>query len=155
MPRKPSAQDARLVLQLYQLRREREMRKARHWWLVDFWPAKSEEYLKVERARRTRESNWLRQVVSYWGMAASFVLHGTLSETVFLEPSFSGEMFVLFAKVHPFLQELRKETLNPELMSNIEKVIMGSKTGREHLKQVAKRVAARRKTLSRTAAKKK
>lgn len=153
MPKKPTAQDAQLLLQLYLIRQETEMRKARHWWLVDFWPERPEDYLKIEMARRTRENNWLRQVVSYWGMAASFVLHHTLSERAFLEPTFSGEMFVVFAKVRPFLKVLRKKTLTPDLMRNIEKVIMGSKASRERLKQVTKRVA-RRKILARTPAEK-
>src|ERR1700676_246182 len=128
MPKKPTSQDARLILQLYHLRREVEMRKARHWWLADFWPRDARDYLKVENARRTKESNWLRQVVTYWGMAASFVLHDTLSQKVFLEATFYGEMFVIFAKVRPFLHELRYKTLNPDLMRNIEKVILRSKT---------------------------
>lgn len=153
MPKKPTAQDAQLLLQLYLIRQETEMRKARHWWLVDFWPERPEDYLNIEMARRTRENNWLRQVVSYWGMAASFVLHHTLSERAFLEPTFSGEMFVVFAKVRPFLKVLRKKTLTPDLMRNIEKVIMGSKASRERLKQVTKRVA-RRKILARTPAEK-
>jgi hypothetical protein len=148
MAKKATAQDARLILQLYHLRQESEMRKARQWWLIDFWPEAANDYLQVETARRTRESNWLRQVVSYWGMAASFVLHGTLSESVFLEPAFSGEMFVIYAKVRPFLKELRKITLNPDLMRNIERVILGSKTGRKRLKQVSKRVERRRKILT-------
>jgi len=42
-------------------------------------------------------------------MAASFVLHGTLNRELFLEPSFSGEMFVIFGKVEPFLKELREK----------------------------------------------
>jgi hypothetical protein len=148
MAKKATAQDARLILQLYHLRQESEMRKARQWWLIDFWPAAANDYLQVETARRTRESNWLRQVVSYWGMAASFVLHGTLSESVFLEPAFSSEMFVIYAKVRPFLKELRTITLNPDLMRNIERVILGSKTGRKRLKQVSKRVERRRKILT-------
>jgi hypothetical protein len=121
------------------------MRKARRWWLAEFWPENAGDYLKVEIARKTRESDWLRQVVTYWGMAASFVLHDTLSEKVFLDASFSTEMFFIFAKVRPFLKELRRRTLNPELMRNIEKVIMGSRTGRARLKQIAKRVERRRK----------
>ena len=146
MGRKATAQDAKLILQLYHLRQEREMRKARQWWLADFWPRTASDYLNVESARRTKENNWLRQVVSYWGMAASFVLHGTLSESTFLEPAFSGEMFVIYAKVQPFLGELRSRTLNPDLMRNIEKVIQGSKRGRERLKEVSRRVGRRRKS---------
>jgi hypothetical protein len=147
MPKKATPQDARLILELHHLRREAQMRKARHWWLVDFWPENADDYLKVEIARRTPQSNWLRQVVSYWGMAASFVLHDTLSEKAFLDASFSTEMFFIFAKVQPFLRELRRETLNPELMRNIEGVILRSKTGRARLKQIAKRVARRKNLL--------
>jgi hypothetical protein len=147
MSKKATPQDARLILELYHLRRESQMRKARHWWMVDFWPENAGDYLKVETARRTPQSNWLRQVISYWGMAASFVLHDTLSEKVFLDASFSTEMFFIFAKVQPFLRELRQKTLNPELMRNIEKVITGSKTGSTRLKQIAKRVARRKKLL--------
>jgi hypothetical protein len=148
MSKKATSQDARLILELYRLRRERQMRKARHWWLIDFWPQNAADYLKVEMARKAPQSDWLRQVVSYWGMAASFVIHGTLSEKVFLDGSFSTEMFFIFAKVQPFLKELRRKTLNPDLMGNIEKVIMESKTGRVRLKQVRKRVERRRKLQS-------
>ncbi len=145
MSKQASPQDARLILELYRLRRETQMRKARRWWLTDFWPDSADDYLKIEMARKTSQSDWLRQVISYWGMAASFVLHGTLSEKVFLDASFSTEMFFIFAKVQPFLKELRRKTLNPDLMGNIEKVIVKSKTGRVRLKQVAKRVQRRRK----------
>jgi hypothetical protein len=145
MSKQTTSQDARLILELYRLRRETQMRKARRWWLTDFWPEDAGDYLKVEIARKTPQSDWLRQVVSYWGMAASFVLHDTLSEKVFLDASFSTEMFFIFAKVQPFLKELRRKTLNPDLMGNIEKVIMKSKTGRMRLKQVSKRVERRRK----------
>lgn len=146
MPKQAASQDARLILELYRLRRETQMRKARHWWLSDFWPENAGDYLKVEMARKTPQSDWLRQVLSYWGMAASFVIHGTLSKKVFLDASFSTEMFFIFAKVQPFLRELRHKTLNPDLMGNIEKVIMESKTGRMRLKQVSKRVERRRKS---------
>ncbi len=145
VPKKATAQDAQLVLQLDRVRRDAEMRKARLWWRNEFWPQSAADYLKVEMALGTRENNWLRQVVSYWGMAASFVLHGTLSEQALLDPAFSGEMFAVFSKVCPFLKELRRQTQKPELLLNIEKVIMGSKEGRERLKVMSKRLAGRRK----------
>ena len=68
-------------------------------------------------------------------MASSFVLHGALSEELFIEPAVSGkEMFLVFAKVHPFLKELREKLGDPQMFGNIEKVITGSKFGRERLK---------------------
>ena len=145
MPQKPTVQDAQLILQLYHVRRDAEMRKARLWWRNKFWPQSVADYLKVEMALGTRENNWLRQVVSYWGMAASFVLQGTLSEEVFLDPAFSGEMFAVFSKVRPFLRELRKRLQNPELLRNVEEVILRSSKGRACLKIISKRLAARRK----------
>jgi hypothetical protein len=82
-------------------------------------------------------------------MAASFVLEGTLSKKVFLDPAFSSEMFAVFSKVRPFLQDLRERLQKPEPLLNIEKVIMGSSKGRARLRRMAKQQAARRKTAMR------
>ncbi len=60
----------------------------------------------------------MRQVGGYWEMAASLVLHGALNEDLFLEGSFSGEMFFIFAKVRPFLKELREKMQAPKLFGN-------------------------------------
>jgi hypothetical protein len=46
MPKTPTAQDAQLIMQLYDLRREEEMRKARAWF-AGWWPNTAEEILKV------------------------------------------------------------------------------------------------------------
>jgi len=148
MARKPTAADAQLVLQLYDLRREAEIRKARHWWLVTFWPNTADEFIKVASALGTQENNWLRQVGGYWDMAASLVLHGTIHPDLFLEGGVSGEMFFLYAKVQPILKELREKMQSPNLFSNVEKVIMSSKAGRERLKAVSARVEARRKAMA-------
>ena len=140
MSKKPTAADAQLVMQLYDLRREAEMRKARHWWVAEFWPQSTDDILKVAWAMGTQENNWLRQVGGYWSMAASFVLQGALSEELFIQPAVSGEMFFVFAKVQPFLKELREKMGDPQMFGNIEKVITGSKFGRERLKLTLKRV---------------
>jgi len=144
MAKKPTAADAQLILQLYDLRREAEMRKARSWWLGEFWPQSADDVLKVAWAMGTQENNWLRQVGGYWNMAASFVLHGALSEELFIQPAVSGEMVFLFAKIQPFLKELREKMGDPQMFANIEKVITGSKFGRERLKLTLKRVETMR-----------
>lgn len=46
MAKKASAADAQVLLQLYELRREAEMRKARQWWLAEFWPRNAEDFAK-------------------------------------------------------------------------------------------------------------
>jgi hypothetical protein len=151
MPKKPTAADAELILKLYDLRRESEIRKARHWWLVDFWPETADDFMKIANALGSQENNWLRQVGGYWEMAASLVVHGAANETLFLEPSFSGEMFFFYAKVRPLLKELREKLNSPTMMGNVEKIIMSSEATRKRLQDVEQRVNARRKAVQGTA----
>ena len=140
MAKKASATDAQLLMQLYDLRREAEMRRARQWWLSEFWPDSADDFLKVAMTPGAKENNWMRQVASYWGMAASFVLQGALSEELFLRPASSGEMFIMFGKVWPFLGELRERLSDPEAFRDVETVITRSKWGRERLKFMMKRL---------------
>jgi hypothetical protein len=144
MAKKPTADDAHLILELYNLRREPEMRKARQWWLTTFWPNSADDFMKIAMTMGTEENNWMRQVLSYWGIATSFVGNGVLSEKLFFIPSFCGELFFIFAKVRPFLKELREKAKNPDMFLNVEKVIMGSKLGRVQFAKVEPRVQALR-----------
>src|SRR3984893_8775898 len=102
MPKKPTVDDARLILELYNLRREPEMRKARQWWLATFWPKDADHFMKVAAAFGSEENKWLRQVGSYWGIATSFLLNGVVSEKLFFETEFWWELYFMFAKVRPF-----------------------------------------------------
>ena len=140
MAKKPSADDAQLILQLYDLRREAEMRKARNWVLTEFSPRNADDVVKVAMALGSQENNWMRQVWGYWSMAAAFVLQGALSEELFLRPAVSGEMFVMFGKVYPFLKELREKLGDPEAFVDIEAVITRTKWGRDRLKFIVKRI---------------
>src|SRR5271167_3725288 len=97
-----------------------------------------------DRLLGSQENAWLRQVGGYWEMAASFVLHGALNRGLFLEPSFSGEMFVFFGKVEPFLKEVREKLQNPAILGNVEKLIVTSEGGTERLKQTQERIATMR-----------
>ena len=154
MPKQPTPADADLILKLYDLRREAEIRKARNWWLAEFWPDTADDVLKVAQAMGTPGNAWLRQVVGYWELAASLVVHGTVNERLFLEPAFSGEMFLIFAKLHPFLQDVREKLQNPGLLANVEKVIKKSKASQERLKALEQRLAARRKQMKAVAVRK-
>lgn len=140
-PKKANPADAQVLMQLYDLRREPEMRKARNWWLTDFWPNTADDFTKVAMAMGTQENAWLRQVGGYWGMAASFVLSGAVNRELFLQPAICGEMFFIFAKVYPFLAELRQKLEDPEVFANIEKVVKSTKWGRDRLQFTLKRIA--------------
>ena len=140
MSQAPTAQDAELILKLYDLRREAESRKARNWWF-GFWPEKADDVVKIATAIGAQENAWFRQVSGYWEMAAALVLHGTVNRDLFLEPSISGEMFVMFSKIHPFLEELREKLRTPTAFRNVERLIMTSQGGPERVEQIRERLA--------------
>jgi hypothetical protein len=144
MAKKPTIADAQLILQLYDLRREPELRKARNWWFNEFWPESANDFLKIAWAMGSQENAWLRQGIGYWSMAASLVLSGTLNADLFLQPAHSGEMYFVIAKVHPFLKELRMKLEDPLLLGHVEKVINSTKFSRERLQFTLNRVQALR-----------
>jgi len=131
--KKTPTQDTQLIRQLEELYGEPEIRRARLWWRNEFWPESAADYLRVEAALGTPENAWLGHVVNYWGMAATLVLNGTLSEQIFLDAAFSDEMFEVFGKVQPFLKGLRRRARKPGLLRNIEQLINGSKQARQRL----------------------
>ena len=140
MPKKPTAEDAKIIMQLYELRREPEMRKARGWF-ASFVPRSADDVVQVINGAPPQENAWFRQVSSYWDMAASFVLRGALNEELFVDNS--GEMFFVLGKVYPFLKEIREKTSTPYLQ-RVEKVATRTKEARDRLQMMVKRAEARR-----------
>jgi hypothetical protein len=143
-----TAADAQIILHLYGLRRDREMRKARHFISAEFWPESAEDTLRLARAYPSPENTWLRQVTSYWEMAASFVLRGALHEGLFYDAS--GEMYCVYAKFKPYLTEIRQKL--PYFLLTVEKVVMNTPEGRKRLERLDKRLARRRQKLAERAA---
>jgi len=140
MPKKPNAEDAQIIMRLYDLRREPEMRKARGWF-AGFVPRNADDLMQLIDGVNPQENAWFRQVSSYWDMAASFVLRGALNEELFVDNS--GEMFFVLGKVYPFLKEVREKTHSPYLQ-RVEKVATRTKEARERLQMMMKRAEARR-----------
>jgi len=129
-------QDAHLILELYELRREERMRAAREWFLQKFQPRSLDDVRGL--AAGTAENASYRMVTTYWDMAASFVAHGILDAELFLESA--GEMLVVYAKLEPVLADVRAQ-MNPRLLLNVEKVVNGSATAQERLKPLRERFA--------------
>jgi hypothetical protein len=148
MAKKATVHDAGLILKLYEARREAEMRKARNWFVTEFWPQSADDVIQVTNSFPSQENAWFRQVGGYWDMAASFVVHGAVNEELFVQPGCSGEMFFIFAKIHPFLKEIREKINNPDMLANVEKVATGSKTARKRLERVSKNIENRRKAMA-------
>ena len=137
--KKASATDAQLILQLYDLRREAEMRKARNFYALQFNPQSFDDVVKVVGAFGSDENRWFRQIVSYWEMAASLVLRGAVNEELFWDSN--GEVLFVFAKIKPFLAQLRKTFDSPEFLGHMDKLIHHSAENRRRLKVMEDRMA--------------
>ena len=106
-----TAADAELILKLYEIRREETLRKARRFLIFDFNPKTVEELRVVSRDTKSELNPAWRQALSYWEMAATFVLQGAVDPDLFLASS--GEGILLYAKFHHFHAETEKESGNP------------------------------------------
>ncbi len=149
MPNDPTPTDAQLIMQLYDLRREAEMRKARNWVLGEFWPDSVDDFRRILLAFPSQENNWYRQVIGYWDMAASFVVRGVLNADLFFDNS--GEMYFLYAKLKPFIRPIREEFHAPEFLANVEKIAEATQESRERTARLEERIAYRKRTLGKTA----
>ncbi len=149
MPTDPTPTDAQIIMQLYDLRREAEMRKARNWLLGEFWPESVDEIRRILLAVPSQENNWYRQVIGYWDMAASFVVRGVLNAELFFDNS--GEMYFLYAKLKPFIKPLREEFHAPDFLANVEKIAEATQESRERIARLEHRIGMRKRMFGKSA----
>ena len=114
-------ESARLNLELFALRREPVLREARAWFLAEFTPATFAELVALAGGER---NTWFRMVLGYWDMAASLVTTGAVDADAWRAAH--GEAVLAFAKVHPFLAELRAAAGEPEFCRHLETVVLGA-----------------------------
>jgi hypothetical protein len=134
--------DAEIVLRLYELRTEAEMRKARAWMTGEFWPTTAEEFFAVSTNPADAHSAWFRQVISYWEMAAAMVLHGAVSAELFVDCNAEG--FFLLAKFAPILEAIREK--NPGFLTKTSELINRFSAASQRYDGVLKNVEARQKS---------
>jgi hypothetical protein len=128
--KKPTIEQAELILHLYQLRRETVMREARSFVGGPFLPASDDDLVSII-TKGGKETSFVLQVYGYWDMVSAFVLHGMLAEPLVYDTC--QEMYFQFAKIYPYLPGFRQKMNLPEWMQNIEKVTTSSPRGRKRL----------------------
>jgi hypothetical protein len=90
------------ILKLYELRSEERMRKARDWFATGFYPESAQDILKILVSDHSAD---FRMVVSYWDMAAAFVVFGAINGEMF--NAINTEHVAVYAKLERFLAEIR------------------------------------------------
>ena len=136
--------DAEIILRLYELRTEAEMRKARAWMGGEFWPATAEEFFAVSANPAEPHNAWFRQVITYWEMAAAMVLHGAVSAELFVDCN--GEGFFLLAKFAPIMAEIRAK--NPGFLTKTSELIDRFSAAAQHYEVTLKTMEARRRSMA-------
>ena len=131
-------EDADLILKLYDLRRETVMREARTWWFT-FNPTSIQDVMTTMMGP---QSGYMRMVLSYWDMACAMVVNGAIDEDLFNQTN--GEHIVVYMKIEPVLEDLRKMFDNQEFCKSLETVVKGMPnietrmaSMRERFKQIA------------------
>jgi hypothetical protein len=91
-----------------------------------FWPANYEEAKAITAATHEFNSAY-RQTGTYWEMVYGLVKHGIVDAEYFMETN--GEGMLLFAKMEPYVEQLRKE-VNAYVFLNAEWVSRETQRGR-------------------------
>jgi hypothetical protein len=103
---KPTYNDAQLLLHLYEMRREPELRRARKWMMSEF-KATTWADIKSRYLSNVDEDRWFRMTTSYWEMLASIVNRGALHAELFFDHT--GEDIVTWERIKTLIPDARAD----------------------------------------------
>jgi len=118
--RKPTHADAELLLRLYEVRREPELRAARKWFLTEFqgtdWATIKSRYLS-----HSDEDRWFRMTTSYWEMVGTLVNNGVLHAGMFFDHT--GEDIVTWERCTSWIEGARSD-IRPTYLYQFERMVV-------------------------------
>jgi hypothetical protein len=109
--------NAQLLLQIYDLRREEQLRKARAWILSSFAADSMKEFQDLYPPG-TDGNAFYRQVTTYWDMVGAIVNRGMLDEDLYFETT--SEAMITWLRVREVALEMREARKNPLYLRNLE-----------------------------------
>ena len=127
---------AELILRLFELRREKRMRKARKWFAAQAFHTVDD----LVAAARGKDNDLFRMVLSYWDMAAALVNHGAIDAALFHDAG--NEHVYVWAKLEPFLADFRARAGQPHYLSQLERMIAAMPDGKERVTSMQARQKA-------------
>ena len=112
-------EDAKLLLQLYDLRREKRLRQAR-----DFVgrECKFKNYKDFQKRypEGSKEGIYVGMVLGYWDMACTLVAKGLIAEDLFHATNY--EHVAVWQKLKPIIEAWRKQYHYPDFAKNLEAI---------------------------------
>jgi hypothetical protein len=126
-----------LNLKLFELRREPVLREARRWFIQEMHAETFAELIAQVSAERSASFG---MVISYWDMAASMVTTGAIDGDAFRAAH--GEIVATFAKIQPFLAEMRTMSSAPNYCKHMEAVVMAAPDAEATIAKIVESVRA-------------
>ncbi|HTR24598.1 MAG TPA: hypothetical protein VMI10_11490 [Terriglobales bacterium] len=111
-------EQARLQLELFEMRREARLRQAREWVQNNYFIESFEDAMRIG-APGTEAGTNVMMVAGYWEQACAMLNHGLLHEDLFF--STTGEFFMTWERMKPMVAGFRKQFANPHVFEHIEK----------------------------------
>jgi len=118
MESKPTHEQARLQLELYDLRREARLRQARDWFFKNYFADTFEESMKIAAPGTDGGTN-VMMVLSYWEQACSMLNYGLLHQDLFFENN--GEFFGVWERVKASIPQFREKYAYKQYLGQLEK----------------------------------
>ena len=113
----PTYDDAKLILQLYEMRRETRLRAARAWFAASF-KANDLAALQALCPPGSEENASYRMVTTYWEMVASFVTAGVLHRELYFQ---SGrELLFMWERMRTLVPLVRDANRDLQFLANAE-----------------------------------
>ena len=113
-------EDTMAILKLYELRRDKQMRKARQWYFSEFAPTSAMDIVDLFRGGERASANF-RMIASYWDTACSLVLNEGIDRKMFLDAN--TEHVFVYAKIADYLPEVREIFREPDFLIHLEELV--------------------------------
>ena len=133
--RKPTHADAALLMRLYEIRRDPQLRRARQWFLHEFRPGEWSE-IKARYMSFSDEDQWFRMTTSYWEMVGALVNRGVLHPDLFFDHT--GEDIASWERCKSWVAGARAD-IRPSYLIQFERMVAAHQ---EYRKQVNAAVLA-------------
>jgi hypothetical protein len=121
MSTKPTYEQARLHLQVYEERREARLRQARDWFFKNYHVTSLEDAMRIA-PMGSETGIFANMVISYWEQACALLNYELLHEDLFFETS--GEFFGVWEMIKPVVPAFRERFVSKTFCSNIEKAAL-------------------------------
>ncbi|MGC1370547.1 MAG: hypothetical protein WA824_00280 [Candidatus Sulfotelmatobacter sp.] len=118
METRPTHEQAKLQLQLFEERREAKLREARDWFWKNYVVENLDDAMRIA-APGTEGGKFAMMVLTYWDQACAMLNYGLLHEDLFFQTT--GEFFGVWESAKAVVPQFRERFQNKVFLTNLEK----------------------------------